>query len=63
MFFLADMGLDLWKDQLESYKSNLPLGEYPTTESCCNAIMFLLSDLADSTTGTVVMVDSGAVVK
>lgn len=60
--FFSDMGIDLWKDQLESFKANLPLAEFPSTESCSNAIMFLLSDLAEYTTGTVVMVDSGAVV-
>lgn len=56
------MGIDLWEDQLETFRANLPLAEFPSTESCSNAIMFLLSDLAEFTTGTDILVDSGAVV-
>ncbi|CAL8122446.1 unnamed protein product [Orchesella dallaii] len=60
---VTDMGNDLWHDQLEECRKNLPLQEFPSTNHCSNAIMYLLSDLSEFTTGSTLMVDSGVVAK
>ncbi|ODM91898.1 D-erythrulose reductase [Orchesella cincta] len=58
---VTDMGNDLWRDKLEECRKNLPLGEFPSTNHCSNAIMYLLSDLSEFTTGSTLMVDSGVI--
>jgi NAD(P)-dependent dehydrogenase (short-subunit alcohol dehydrogenase family) len=60
---VTDMGLELWSDQIDDFKKSLPLGDFPTTESCTNAILFLLSDLSQYATGTALFLDSGLVTK
>jgi len=60
---VTDMGIDLWKGQMEQFKNDLPLGDFPTTETCTNAILFLLSDLSKFSTGTPLFLDSGVVTK
>jgi len=56
---LTDMGVELWEQVADDYVKTLPLQKFPTTENCINAILFLLSDLSETTTGAFLPVDSG----
>lgn len=56
---LTDMGVELWEKTADEYRNVLPLKEFPTTGHCTKAILFLLSDLSETTTGAFFPVDSG----
>lgn len=59
---MTDMGVDLWEKTAEEYRMKLPLQQFPTTQHCVNAILYLLSDLSEMTTGAYLPVDSGNLV-
>ncbi|ODM91899.1 L-xylulose reductase [Orchesella cincta] len=56
---LTGMGIELWNKVAEDYRKTLPLQQFPKTEHCTNAVLFLLSDLSEMTTGSYLPVDAG----
>jgi len=56
---MTDMGVALWDKIAEDYRKTLPLQQFPSPRHCTNAILFLLSDLSEMTTGAYLPVDSG----
>ena len=58
-YMLTDMTRGLEGEKLESIKRRAPLG-LPSTINAAHAVLFLLEDGAEKTTGSVITVDGGA---